>query len=183
MVKEHLRRSFIKRRLFMSQEDIQKRSFYISMRLREIISHLKPKAILGFWPIKKEPQLWSFFQELNKEGIKLLLPAVAKGGLLLFEFRGILKRGPFGTLEPEGLIAKEPSDLELAIVPGICFDLRGYRLGYGGGYYDRFLKLVRAPKIGVCFDEELIQELEYDSWDERVDMVITEKRTSGGLTC
>ncbi|MCS7083865.1 MAG: 5-formyltetrahydrofolate cyclo-ligase [Aquificaceae bacterium] len=181
MVKEVIREGFLKRRLLMSQEERELRSWSIAKNLKGIISTIAPKTILGFSPIKKEPQLWPLFQELWKEGLNLWLPAIAKGGLLLFEFKGSLKKAPLGTLEPEGFIAKEPANVDLAIVPGVCFDLEGYRIGYGGGYYDRFLKLVKAIKVGVCFDEELIQSFERNSWDEKVDFIVTDKRVIGGL--
>ena len=66
------------------------------------------------------------------------------------------------------------------LVPGLLFDVDGYRLGRGGGHYDRFLARIRAlPRVavvGLCFDEQLVESLPRDAWDERVDAVVTERR-------
>ncbi len=67
-----------------------------------------------------------------------------------------------------------PFDLvEFVIVPGLAFTPDGYRLGYGGGFYDRFLSLVQAPNAGVCFAEQIVPELPVEAHDVRVQRVIS----------
>jgi 5-formyltetrahydrofolate cyclo-ligase len=67
--------------------------------------------------------------------------------------------------------------LDLVVVPGIAFDRQGRRLGFGGGYYDRFLSLTQAPKIGLSYDCTLLDEVPVEPHDARVDIVITESST------
>ena len=68
-------------------------------------------------------------------------------------------------------------DLDLVIVPGSVFDERGGRLGYGGGYYDRFLSAFpRAIRIGLAFDLQIVRKIPLQPHDELLDMVITESR-------
>mgnify|MGYP002474639772 FL=1 len=57
----------------------------------------------------------------------------------------------------------------------LCFDICGYRLGYGKGYYDRFLKNFRGTKIGICYSDYIFENLPVDKHDEKVDILVTEK--------
>lgn len=70
----------------------------------------------------------------------------------------------------------KPEEIDLILVPGLAFDRRGYRVGYGGGYYDRFLeKYPNITTIGICFDLQIIEELPKEDFDIPVDFIITEK--------
>ena len=64
----------------------------------------------------------------------------------------------------------------LVLVPGLAFDAQGRRLGYGGGYYDRFLRQTAAPRVGLTFDCLLLDEVPEEPHDVRVDVVLTELR-------
>jgi 5-formyltetrahydrofolate cyclo-ligase len=67
--------------------------------------------------------------------------------------------------------------VDAILVPALCFDARGFRIGYGGGYYDRLLpSLPRARRIGVCYDHELLGELPVTRGDESVHAVVTDAR-------
>ena len=66
---------------------------------------------------------------------------------------------------------------DLALLPGVAFDLAGGRLGYGGGYYDRFLeKGFACPRVGLCFEFQLVESLPLAPWDQRVNHICTEER-------
>jgi 5-formyltetrahydrofolate cyclo-ligase len=75
-------------------------------------------------------------------------------------------------LRPADLVA--PEEIDLILIPGLAFTRKGERLGRGGGYYDRFLARVglRAVKLGICFKEQLLEELPIESHDARVDRVL-----------
>lgn len=83
-----------------------------------------------------------------------------------------LRRGAFGFLEPpeDAPVMEEP---EWAVVPGLAFDREGFRLGRGGGYYDRWLTGSGCRTIGLCRPERLLDRLPRDQWDMPVDTVIT----------
>lgn len=102
----------------------------------------------------------------------MLLPRTWKDGIMQFG-TGNLIPGPFGIPEPHGEYCS-PDSIEVILVPMVAFDGLD-RLGYGGGYYDRYLKRTTALKIGIAFDE---QETELDPapWDVAMDMVITPTR-------
>lgn len=98
---------------------------------------------------------------------------------------GELRPGAYGILEPDpaGCRPFPPGEIDLVVVPGVAFDDRGGRLGYGGGYYDRFLRLdaPQATRAALAFDVQVAGEsLPLDAYDARVDFVFTETRIIRG---
>ena len=101
-----------------------------------------------------------------------------------------LRPGPLGLLEPHDSLpgfgpeaaggsgaGAHPLAPDLALLPGVAFDLTGGRLGYGGGYYDRFLeKGFACPRVGLCFEFQLVESLPLAPWDQRVNYICTEER-------
>jgi 5-formyltetrahydrofolate cyclo-ligase len=86
-----------------------------------------------------------------------------------------LVRHKFGMLEPDKTLPiVEPGELDMVLVPGIAYDRRGYRLGFGGGYYDRFLPQVHAVKVGVVFSALLVDHVPNTEFDQRVDWIVCE---------
>ena len=87
-----------------------------------------------------------------------------------------LEQGAFGIPEPKNICTKAENRFPaLCIVPALCFDLSGYRVGYGGGYYDRFLANFKGTSVGVCYSRCLCEECPKDIYDIAVDMIVTEK--------
>lgn len=90
-----------------------------------------------------------------------------------------LVRHRFGMLEPDiNLPVIEPGELDLVLVPGLAFDRRGYRLGFGGGFYDRFLPHVTAGKVGIVSTALMMERIPNDCFDQRVDYVASESGIS-----
>jgi 5-formyltetrahydrofolate cyclo-ligase len=86
-----------------------------------------------------------------------------------------LVRHKFGMLEPDSsLPALDPSELDLVFVPGLVYDRRGYRLGFGGGYYDRFLAHVGAVKVGIAFEALIVDCVPNEGFDQYVDWLACE---------
>lgn len=83
-----------------------------------------------------------------------------------------LREGSFGIPEPENPTEFPKERIDFAIVPGISFDREGYRLGYGKGYYDRFLENINPYKLGVCQREFFREELPHDKYDVKMDSVL-----------
>ncbi|MCX7658787.1 MAG: 5-formyltetrahydrofolate cyclo-ligase, partial [Oscillospiraceae bacterium] len=91
-----------------------------------------------------------------------------------------LAKGCYGILEPVKELARRvpPENLDMVIVPGVAFDLKKNRIGYGGGYYDRFLKKMRfnCLKVGIAFEFQIVPEIPASENDVPVDIIVTEKR-------
>ena len=112
---------------------------------------------------------------LAKNNIAVALPRV-RGDRLEFIRLGegvSVVRSTFGIDEPQG----DPialAEIDAIVVPGIAFDHHGYRMGYGGGFYDRLLDKLDAPSIGVCPDALFVETLTIEPHDRCVDYVVTE---------
>ena len=88
-----------------------------------------------------------------------------------------LEKGSFGVLEPKPDKCEKLTDLSqgLCVVPAFCFDYQGYRLGYGKGYYDRFLSRFNGIKVGICYASGVRYHLYHGRYDCAVDLLVTEK--------
>ena len=114
-------------------------------------------------------------------GKTICLPKVEENELKFYKINSIcekLEKSKFGIEEPkvekENLI--DNNLIDLVIVPGICFDTEKNRLGFGKGYYDRFLKQKDFKTIGICFDEQIAVKIPTDEYDVKVKQIITDKR-------
>jgi 5-formyltetrahydrofolate cyclo-ligase len=105
----------------------------------------------------------------------ILLPVVQGDELVLRKYGGAvcLREGAFGICEPEGEDFTDFDKIDLCIVPAVAFDRAGNRLGRGKGFYDRLLSKIAAPKIGVCFDVQLLDEIPCEEFDVKMDFVIS----------
>lgn len=80
--------------------------------------------------------------------------------------------------EPDASVCQRLSDFDnsICLVPGLIFDKKGFRIGYGKGYYDRFLKNYNGVSIGICFDNFLLDSIPRDSYDQPVDIIVTDRQ-------
>jgi 5-formyltetrahydrofolate cyclo-ligase len=141
-----------------------------------------PQAVVsGFWPFGPEIDVRPLLYHLHAAGHPVALPVVIKRGLPLLFRRWhpgqALVAGSFGVPRPE----KDQPELtpEVLIVPLLAFDRAGYRLGYGGGFYDRTLAGLRAKgralAVGVGFSIQEAPRIPRDETDERLDWMVTER--------
>jgi 5-formyltetrahydrofolate cyclo-ligase len=137
-------------------------------------------AVLGFASFGTELPTDPTMDALLAAGKRLLLPYVDGRRLCAAEVSSVadLAPGYRGIREP---ILRTPVDLDAAravLVPGVAFDASGRRLGYGGGFYDGLLADVprEVPRIGLCFDLQIVEEVPAGDGDERVELIVTERR-------
>lgn len=118
------------------------------------------------------------------DGKKLALPKCRnKLGEMDFYFVtsvNQLKKGTFSIPEPDSAVctAVDDSVSGLCLVPGLCYDMHGYRIGFGKGYYDRFLQKFSGISVGLCYTRCIEQKLPRGVFDKPVDILITEKYTN-----
>ena len=139
-------------------------------------------VVSGFWPIKDEIDIRPLMTELFEAGRRLALPVVQGRGLPLL-FRswspGVpLEKGVFGTLQPSA--EHEVLEPDALLVPLLACDAEGWRLGYGGGFYDRTLVGLRARRkvtaVGVGFDVQIVPSVPHGPDDQRLDWMLTDRR-------
>ncbi|HQY86956.1 MAG TPA: 5-formyltetrahydrofolate cyclo-ligase, partial [Ilumatobacteraceae bacterium] len=121
-------------------------------------------SVMAFVGCKGEPDTDGLFARLAADGKRLLLPRVQDGEIVVCAGSGPMAVSRFGVSEPTGP-ALALSEVGYVLVPGLAFTADGYRLGYGGGFYDRFLPRLTVANAGVCFTEQLVDALPTDAHD------------------
>lgn len=135
-----------------------------------------PGLIAAYYPVRSEFDCMPLLRHVAAEGWILALPVIAGVAPLQFRewtFGAPLEPGPFGIPEPAVGSFAVP---DVLLVPLLAFDLRGYRLGYGGGHYDRTLAALRGQgvtAIGLAFDTQEVAEVPVCPYDERLDWILT----------
>ena len=162
----------------LSEEEILTLSKRIEEKLYEVIHAQNRKDILCFYPLEDEVNLLPLYEKFLKEGYRLYFPKSYPEEILFYQVDTMkdFKLGAFRIMEPYGtkeryIYHEIPS---VCITPGLAFSKTHYRIGFGGGYYDKFLKYKDIYKIGVCFDSQIL-EFEPKNHDVDMDLVITDK--------
>lgn len=176
--RQSLRSQMMKHRQSLSGEQITQASQAIARTLNELSPVQKAKTIMGFAAIKNEIDLWPFMEEQRSLGKKILLPRVEGDQLIAVEWQGkeASKISSFGICEPLGP-ACPADEIDVVLVPGLVFDARGYRLGYGKGFYDRFLPLLRsnAFKCGIAYEFQVVDNVYPHAEDVALHWIVTDK--------
>lgn len=136
-------------------------------------------SLLLYYGVGSEPDTAQLLEPLLALGKEVFLPRCLSGGRLearLYRGRDHLLSNRFGIPEPdEACPAVKLDSLSLVLVPGLCFDRRGYRLGHGGGYYDRLLAGQAPFTVALCRERLLLDALPTEPHDRPVDLVLTER--------
>ncbi len=175
--KKELRTKLRKKRNSLERDRVQE----LSQPIRERLLHLSHNfhRIMLFYPTDGEPDVRPLFDELISSGKELFLPKVVGERIQAcrVENPSWLSGGRFGIPEPEPCVPSQPKDIDMVAVPGVAFDREGYRLGFGKGYYDRFLSQTEALKVGVLYSFQLVDFVPREPWDVPMDILITERET------
>ena len=151
----------------------------------ELPEYQNAKTVMIYSDIRSEVKTNVFAERLFSDGKRVIYPYTdtEKKEIIPYEIDSSsrLTAGGFGILEPnlkyveEGYVKEIPKDeIDIVVVPGIVFDMFGDRIGYGGGYYDRFLKDYQGVKVGVSYTECVCYSLPDEENDVRMNMLITE---------
>ena len=139
-------------------------------------------SILFFAPLPEEPDLWPLLNEMLAGNKMVALPCFDADNQLyqprrITDIHVEILSGKFGIREPAPTCIAVPlDDLDMVLVPGVAFDLNGHRLGRGKGYYDRLLQNFGGKKMGIAFDEQLVEAVPAESNDVRMDWILTPTR-------
>ena len=171
------RTTLIAARLVIADADRRRWTNAIEVRLRAALSDVRGLAIGYYMPFRGEPDLRPLLDTWRAAGAETALPVVVARGEPL-EFRrwwpgAPVRKGAFSLPMPDGTPLVAP---QVVLLPPVGFDARGYRLGYGGGYFDRTLAaLVPTPlKIGVAFEVSRIATIYPQPYDIAMDYIVTE---------
>jgi len=184
MQKKILRRYALSIRRGLSQEAIKRKSKKIQKNLFNLSLFKRAGVVLFYLSLPDEVQTYGMIKDSLKIGKRIAVPVVdlEKGEIVPFEVKTPefkLVSGPFGISEPAEnnrypLVVEE---IDLVVVPGIAFDKQGKRIGFGKGFYDRFLsRLINVKTVALAFECQIFGEVPYEEYDIPVDFIITEKR-------
>jgi 5-formyltetrahydrofolate cyclo-ligase len=181
--KREIRRSVLAARDALGEAERIARSTTIHQRFLALPEVEDGGVVMGFWSFGSEVSTPPLLEALHARGFRVCLPRIEGGGDLeavAYEPGDPLTETSFGAREPADGTTVAPDVLDLVLTPGVAFDRSGHRIGYGGGFYDRFLRRTRrdGPRIALAFDLQVLpQELPVGSFDLGVDVIVTETET------
>lgn len=188
IVKKKLRNELMERRRSLGTEARAEFSERICGRLIAEEAFAKAAGIFSFMPMKAEVQLDRFFGEADRQGKRLFFPVCFEKGRMEAYWpkdRTKMALDSFGVHAPDAEtdVHMDAKEIDLVIVPMLGFDRELYRIGYGGGFYDRYLKRLRpdCALIGVCFADLEVAEIPRGAYDISLPLILTEReRVQGG---
>lgn len=180
--KKRLRAVCRKRRSALDQKQTTTGSRAIVERVCGLEEYLRARLVHTYVSSKEnEVDTWGLIQRCLEEGRRIAVPVVQRNSRRLrhaeIESLDQLEPGFWGLYEPRpdhGVWVEDLDEIDLVVVPGVAFDPSGRRLGMGGGFYDRFLRRVKAPKVGLTYDCLLLDDLPVEEHDVPVEIVVTE---------
>ncbi|UBF29650.1 5-formyltetrahydrofolate cyclo-ligase [Kovacikia minuta CCNUW1] len=178
MGKAELRKTLLKTRQSLPIETWREKSLQLCSHLQTASRFAEAKTILAYFSIRQEPNLDSLFALPKTWGFPRCVGKSLIWHVWSSQYSLPLQPGAYGILEPHpDAPMLEPDQVDLILVPAIACDLRGYRLGYGGGFYDRLfssLEWENKPTVGIVFDFARLPSLPSDPWDQPLEAVCTE---------
>ncbi|NTV93429.1 MAG: 5-formyltetrahydrofolate cyclo-ligase [Chlorobiaceae bacterium] len=182
--KRILRKKVIAERLLLSEGDWLQKSREIADAVQRIPEFPLFRHVLGYLPLadRREVDTSELFALLIRQGKELSIPVTAGCELVTAAYRNgePVRTGEFGQCEPLAPVMSDERTLDAVLVPVVAADLRGYRLGYGKGFYDRFFSRLSAAgchplRIGLAFYLQVLPKIPVDPWDQPLDYIVHEQ--------
>lgn len=179
-VKNKLRKILLAQRRQIDHQVWQQKSKALGDRLIDWQIFQQAQNILAFTSFRQEPDLsslWQSFPEKNWGFARCVEKDLLWHQVAIADFSNQMQLGAFNILEPlHDLPPMDLGNIDLILIPAVACDRQGYRLGYGGGFYDRWLPNSTGKKVGIIFDEFCIDELPHDVWDVPLDVILTDSK-------
>ena len=175
MDKTELRRRIREKKRAMTAEEIERRSRELGRQFAATEAYRKAKTIYGYMPYNQEVRTVPMLEQALRDGKKVAVPKCYGDEMKFIYLDDLTKvaKGYAGIPEP---IADEPvarDETALVLMPGLAFDPQGHRIGYGGGFYDKFLsREPNHPTLALCYDFQMLPHLDTEEHDIPVDTVL-----------
>jgi 5-formyltetrahydrofolate cyclo-ligase len=173
--KKELRNTFRLKRDKLSIEEKEKFDRVINKKLIHLVEHSQYKNFHVFLPMRSEPNIFPFINYLLEKRLNVVCPKSLPNGIMEnYPLKSLseLNQGIYGTSYPANTEIYNKS-FDLIVIPGLAYSKMGDRLGYGGGYYDRFLlNHSNAIKVAPAYDFQIIKRLPIQEHDIKMDLLI-----------
>jgi 5-formyltetrahydrofolate cyclo-ligase len=175
--KARLRKQFLDARDALSLDFIKITSKEIQDNLRKVDFFRTAKTIGAYYSIGSEVRTQDILQEILNAGKELALPKVVKNDLVFKKISSFseLEQGNFSIMEPKDK-CEIVKNLDVVIVPAIALTKDGFRLGYGFGYYDRYLHGKKSKTIALSYAKQIIKSFPHDNNDVKINVIVTEDK-------
>ncbi len=183
--KAELRKAILSARMGLSPEFVEQKSRIIVDKIISSNAYKRAESIMVYVDFNNEVQTGELITRALADNKKVSVPVtcIKEKKLtpsMLLAYPGDLAPGTWGILEPKPDLVRpvDPGDIDLVVVPGVSFDPKGNRLGYGAGFYDRFLPGTKSGAIFIapCFEMQLVKDVFPDAHDVPVHLIFTEER-------
>lgn len=178
--KEELRKSLLQKRASLSPEERRRKSKKIQEKFLSLDCYKKAKVVMFYLSLPTEVQTDEIIEKALLEGKKVAVPCVKDGEIFPSLLTSLFQTevGTLGIREPKEKIFIPKDEIDLVVVPGCGFDSKGYRIGFGKGFYDRFLFQLkgRIPLVALAFEHQIVNKVPRNKWDVQMDYVVTEER-------
>jgi 5-formyltetrahydrofolate cyclo-ligase len=175
MDKTALRKKIREQKRAMTPAQIEEKSQHLGQLFFQSEAYRQARSIYGYLPYNQEVRTVPMLEQALKDGKRVAVPK-CYGDEMRFIWMtdlSLVEKGYAGIPEP---IADEPiadDNTALVLMPGLAFDPQGHRIGYGGGFYDRFLEAEPThPKLALCYDFQMLEYLQTEDHDIPVDWVL-----------
>lgn len=180
MTKDEIRASMKLQRKNLSGEFIESASDLISKRILTLDELKNAETIMVFLSSFNEPRTDLIISELLAQNKKIVVPVsdISTHTITPSYLDSLCDTagGAYNIREPKKLCIAQISDIDIALIPALALSRQGNRIGFGMGYYDRFLSNFTGLKIGICYDFQMFDTLPHNPHDVKMDLIITEKR-------
>ena len=180
-MKNTLRKQYLTLRQSKTEDELLQSSEKIIENLYKVTKFNNAKTIMVYVSFRGEVNTLPLIEELLRQNKRICVPLCNSKdcSMTAREIKNFddLSSGNYGILEPTPSAPEIPAnEIDFIIVPGCAFSENGHRIGYGKGYYDRFLKNTKATTCGLCYDFSLAETLPFEETDVPLDLIITQTR-------
>lgn len=175
MDKAALRRTIGEKKRALPAREIEDRSARLADALFATEAYRKARSLYAYIAFNQEVRTRPIIERAWADGKRVAVPKVTGGEMafLWLDSFDALRPGYFGIEEPAADAPVADDDAALVLVPGLAFDRRGHRVGYGGGYYDRWLAAHPGhPTVALCYDFQIVDAIDCEAHDKPVDLVL-----------
>jgi len=178
--KSQLRKRILNVRNNMSEEDVKKNSNAIMDKITSLDIYKQSKVVFIYMDFKNEVMTSNLIKRMLSERKRVVIPYTDNINSVLIPSEitkeSDLKLNSFGYYEPKSILSVNIEEIDLVIVPGVVFDKNLNRIGFGKGYYDKILNLLKpsAKKVALAHDFQVLKNIPAEEHDVKMDIIITE---------